>query len=200
MDHAQLQDLILHYGYLAVFAGALLEGETVLIMAGFAAHRGYLALPWIVLIGAVGGFLGDQTFFTAGRWHGRQILARFPIVAMHAARIAPLIERHSTWLILGVRFMYGLRVAGPVLIGMSKISHWRFAALNLIGALIWSAVIGGAGYAFGQALELMLAHARRYEAWVLAGMLIIGVAVWARRRRKDMKKVKAAKQLTLMKP
>ena len=200
MDHAHLQALIEQYGHIVVFIGALLEGETVLIMAGFAAPRGYLYLPWIVLIGAAGGFLGDQIFFMAGRRHGHQLLARFPIIAVHAVRIEPLIERHSTWLILAVRFMYGLRIAGPILIGTSKVSHWRFAVLNLIGALLWAALIAGAGYLFGEALELVLAHVRRYEKWILAGILVAGVLVWMRQRRKDMKKVKAAKQLTMVKP
>ncbi|PWT77182.1 MAG: DedA family protein [Proteobacteria bacterium] len=189
MEHAQLQEFILDYGYLAVFVGSLLEGETILIMAGFAAHRGYLSLPWVVAIGAAGGFLGDQIFFMAGRWRGRQILARFPSVALHAARIDDLIDRHSTWLILGVRFMYGLRLAGPVLIGMSKVSHWRFVVLNLIGALIWAGVISGAGYAFGQGVELMLEHVRRYEFPILVGMLSFGAAVWLWWRQREMKKL-----------
>ena len=30
------------YGYVAVFAGTLLEGETILLSAGFAANRGLL--------------------------------------------------------------------------------------------------------------------------------------------------------------
>ena len=36
-----LQSLIEDYGYLAVFIGAFLEGETILVMAGFAAYQGY---------------------------------------------------------------------------------------------------------------------------------------------------------------
>jgi hypothetical protein len=35
--------LIQNYGYVAVFLGTLLESETVLVLAGFAAHRGYLS-------------------------------------------------------------------------------------------------------------------------------------------------------------
>lgn len=34
--------LVAQYGLFAVFAGTLLEGETVLAQAGYAAHRGYL--------------------------------------------------------------------------------------------------------------------------------------------------------------
>ena len=39
-----LTALIASYGYYALFVGTFLEGETVLIAAGFAAHRGILDL------------------------------------------------------------------------------------------------------------------------------------------------------------
>jgi membrane protein DedA with SNARE-associated domain len=34
--------LLQKFGYLAVFVGTFLEGETILVMAGFFAERGYL--------------------------------------------------------------------------------------------------------------------------------------------------------------
>ena len=182
MDHTQLQALLESYGYIAVFFGALLEGETVLIMAGFAAHRALLHLPWVIAVAAAGGFLGDQIFFALGRYRGRQMLARFPSVQRQAARVEDLIDRHRTWLILGVRFLYGLRVAGPVLIGMSRVSHVEFMLLNFIGALIWAMVVTGAGYVFGQAVEMGMHDARRYELELLAGIALVGVVVWVVRK------------------
>ena len=37
-----LEHYIETYGYLAVMIGTFLEGETILVLAGFAAHQGYL--------------------------------------------------------------------------------------------------------------------------------------------------------------
>jgi membrane protein DedA with SNARE-associated domain len=188
MEPSHLQDLIQHYGYLAVLIGTLLEGETVLVMAGFAAHRGYLDFGWVVAVAAAGGFAGDQVFFTLGRARGRQVLGRFPAIQAQSARVEQLVSRYHTWLIVGVRFMYGLRIAGPVLLGMSDVRHLRFAVFNLIGALIWAMLIGGAGYLFGQAVELILEDAKRYEAVVLGLILLGGIGVWLYR------KVRRAKQ------
>lgn len=183
MEPGHLQDLIQNYGYIAVFVGALLEGETVLVMAGFAAHAGYLNLPFVILIAAVGGFVGDQFFFTLGRLRGRQIMARFPSIAAQSARVERLVLRHQTWLVIGVRFMYGLRVAGPLLLGVSHLlAPLRFAALNLVGALLWAALIGGAGYLFGHAMEMLLLDAKRYEAALLGALLLVGVGFWTYRR------------------
>jgi len=182
MDHSHLQALLENYGYIAVFVGALLEGETILVMAGFAAHRGLLHLPAVIAVAAFGGFLGDQIFFALGRFRARQILARFPKILTQTARVEDLIHRHSTWLIIGVRFMYGLRIAGPVLLGMSQVSHLRFVILNLAGAVIWALVVAGAGYLFGHAVGLMLHDAHRYELLLLLGIAGAGLIVWAVRK------------------
>lgn len=62
-----LAALIGTYGYWAVALGCLLEGETVLLLAGFAAHRGYLQWPVVVAVAAAAGFAGDMAFFLLGR-------------------------------------------------------------------------------------------------------------------------------------
>jgi membrane protein DedA with SNARE-associated domain len=182
MEPTHLQALIQHYGYLAVFVGALLEGETILVMAGFLAHEGYLNLAGVMAVAAFGGFLGDQFFFALGRLRGRQILARFPSIQARATRVGALVIRHQNWLIVFIRFMYGLRVAGPILLGMTEVSHVRFAVINLLGAMIWALLIGGAGYLFGQAVEMFLHDAKRYEAFLLAALLGLGICVWIYRR------------------
>ncbi|HYL19650.1 MAG TPA: DedA family protein [Burkholderiales bacterium] len=188
MDPSHLQQLIEHYGYIAVFIGAVLEGETVLVIAGFAAHRGYLDLGGVVAVATLGGFLGDQFFFTLGRARGRQLLARFPAIETKSARVQALVDRYHTWLIVSVRFLYGLRVAGPVLLGMSEVSHTRFAVFNLLGALIWASLIAGAGYLFGQTVEMMLSNAKRYEMEAAGVLVAAGIAFWLYRRMRLKKK------------
>lgn len=148
--------IIQTWGYWAVAGGTLAEGETVLLAAAALAARGLLALPAVLAIATVCGFLGDQIFFLIGRRWGWRIVTRFPKFQPRAARVSALLERHHVPLILGVRFLYGLRVAGPIAIGMSGV-HWsRFLALNFLGALAWAAVIGGLGYGLGQGASQLL--------------------------------------------
>lgn len=59
MDFATL---INQYGLLAVLAGSMLEGESVLLAAGYAAHRGYLDFPAVVAVAWLGAVVGDQAF------------------------------------------------------------------------------------------------------------------------------------------
>ncbi len=173
-----LQSLVENYGYYAVFAATFLEGETILVMAGFAAHRGYLALPWVMLVAFFGSLLGDQLYFFLGRRHGRRILQQFPKLRMRADRVDTLLARHHTLLILVIRFLYGLRTVGPMVIGMSGVATPKFVGLNIVGAALWAVMIGGAGYLFGDVLELVLTDLKRYEEIALGVIALIGSAIW----------------------
>ena len=114
-------ELIQGYGYWAVAAGAFLEGETMLLVAGAAASRGHLWLPAVVGVAALASFGGDQLWFYLGRRYGNQLLARYPSLVARTAHARALLERHHLALILSIRFLYGLRIAGPVAIGMSEV-------------------------------------------------------------------------------
>ena len=123
-----IAELLPTYGYFALLLGTFLEGETILIMAGFAAHRGYLDILWVIVIATLGSFAGDQLYFFLGKHHGWAILERFPSVKPRALKVQALLDRYHMPLIIGIRFMYGLRIAGPLAIGMSSV-HWsRFSS------------------------------------------------------------------------
>jgi len=187
VDYSTIRGLIDHYGYLAVLIGTILEGDTVLMLAGFAAHRGYLSLPGVVGVAALGGFLGDQFWYWLGRTRWPGLVARFPSLGQAAGKVHRLLDRYDLWIIIGIRFMYGLRIAGPTVIGTSHVSPLRFAVFNLLGALLWASLIGGLGYAFGEAIEMMLQDAKHYERGAVIAIVALGLAVWLfrwiRRRR-----------------
>jgi len=176
--------LIATYGYLAVAAGCLLEGETVLALAGFAAHRGYLGLPEVLVVGAFAAFAGDEFFFWLGRRHAAAALRRIPSLQRQAGRVHWLIEKHPIKLIIGMRFAYGLRVAVPIIVGSSAIAAGRFALLNAAGAILWAAIIAGLGWSSGQVIETLLGDIRHLEGWLALTLVITvpGLALWHRRR------------------
>src|SRR5437867_5755974 len=112
-----LAQLLADHGYLAVFVGSLLEGETILVLAGFAAHQGLLSLPLTLTIAFIGGTLGDQLFFWLGHTWGASLLRRIPGSDRRVRRVRELLSRYDALLIVGIRFMYGLRIVGPIAIG-----------------------------------------------------------------------------------
>ena len=132
-----LESLLNTYGYLAILLGTFLEGETIMILGGVAAHMGYLSLGWVITFGFLGTLLGDQLYFYLGRRHGGDFLARRPTWSARAQRVHRFIERYPVLLILGFRFLYGLRTVTPFVLGSSQVSYLQFTLLNLTGAGTW---------------------------------------------------------------
>jgi len=182
----KLEKLIETHGYWLVAADSLLEGQLILVLAGFAAYRGYLLFFAVLGIAAVAGFLGNQFYFWLGRRHGPAVLARWSSIALQSDRVFRLIDRYPVVLIIGLRFIYGLRIAGPVVIGMSPISGSRFALLNGLGAGLWASVVTGIGWEFGHAAEFVVGKIGYLAMWLMLGLAVAGVVMWWTKRKRNM--------------
>ncbi|HSD43772.1 MAG TPA: DedA family protein [Burkholderiales bacterium] len=173
-----LAGLTRDYGYLAIVLGSFLEGETAVAFGGYAAQQGLLSIPLVVALGAGINFAWDQLYFHLGRAFGPRLLRRSPALAHRGRRVFALLERYDAALIVGVRLMYGLRAAGPLALGMTRVAAWRFFWLNALGAALWGLAVAGAGFAFGRTLELLFRDAARLDTWILFAFLGGGVLWW----------------------
>jgi membrane protein DedA with SNARE-associated domain len=170
-----LQNIIETYGYAAILIGTFLEGETILVLAGLAAHQGYLMLTGVILAAFFGSLCGDQLFFYLGRKHSQAVLTRRPAWKAKAEKVHKLLNRFETPMILSFRFLYGLRTVAPFVIGMSPVSFKKFILLNGAGALVWAAAVGSGGYLFGHALEIFIGKIKHYEVQVFAMIALLGL-------------------------
>ena len=93
--------------YLAVVGGTFIEGETTAIMGGFVAHRGYLALPLVMLATFIGSILNDQLYFFIGRIKGKVYLDKHPSLNPRVSNIRRLLDRYNMLILVGFRFFYG---------------------------------------------------------------------------------------------
>ncbi|MEJ2513605.1 MAG: DedA family protein [Gammaproteobacteria bacterium] len=177
-----VEALIAAYGYPAILVGTFLEGEVILVLGGFAAHRGYLDLPWVIAAAFAGTLIGDQLYFHLGRLRGRAFLDMRPGWQAPAERAFELLGKHEVLLILGFRFMYGMRIVTPFVLGASQVPVGKFLVLNAISALLWAAIIASLGYLFGQSVEALLGDVERYELWIFAGLAAAGGIIWGIRR------------------
>jgi len=182
--------LLATWGYPVLFIGTVLEGETIVIAAAFLAHQGVLQFPVVVAVSFVGGLLGDQIWYHLGRRRGRRLLARRPDWAARSDRVFDLVHRYPRAVVIGFRFVYGMRTVTPLVIGMSGFPPWRYTVLNMIGALAWALIFTALGFAFGEAVQSVMGRLHAYGRWIaLAALLGTGAAWWlirryrARRRR-----------------
>jgi len=180
-----LESLIEAWGYPLLLLGTLLEGETILVLGGYAAHRGYLSLPIVMAVALVGSIIGDLACFALGRWKGSALLARRPALQASVTRFGVILHDRGQGVIVILRFLYGLRVAGPFALGLAgQISPLRFLLLDAAGGLVWAPVVGGIGYAFGEVALGLLHEVERYEAALLVGLIVVALGWrWSRGRR-----------------
>ena len=186
--HIDVNGLIEQYGYLALFIGCLAEGETFTLLGGVAAHEGLLHYGVVVLVAALGGMIGDQLLFFLGRYYGARILRRFRQHQEKIDRANRLIHRRPVLFVIGVRFMYGFRLIGPVIIGASRLKPARFFLLNVIGAVLWAVIFVSLGYLGGQVIAPWLHQLDqhlKHLLWVAGALALVwGVRLWLRRRAK----------------
>lgn len=181
MDWEQLEQLIRDYGYLFLFVGTFLEGETIVIIAGVMASDGLLELKPLILAAFCGTFLSDQLFFYFGRWKGRAFVAARPKWQVKVLRIQPTIEKYQNFIILGFRFVYGLRNVTPLVLGLSGVNPFRYLLLNFLGAVIWAISFGTGGYLLGHAAKPFFAGMHKYQGFIYAGIAAIALIFWIRR-------------------
>jgi membrane protein DedA with SNARE-associated domain len=186
-----LESFLAKYGYIAILLGTAFEGETIMIMGGFSAHRGYLELlPWVVLAGFVGNFIQNMIYFVLGRRYGNRMLEKHPDWKPRLQQVHGCLARYRSALIVGMRFVPGFRMLGGVAIGMSDVSSFRFTVLNLIGAVLWAVVIGVLGYLCGHVLELIMGDIKHLEVPILVGIAVIG-SLWILFHRRRSRKLAA---------
>ena len=173
------ESLIEHYGFIAILIGTFFEGETILIIAGFLAHQGYLPMTGVIAAAFTGAVLGDQLYFYIGRWKGRAFIASRPGLERHRQKAENFLAKHQILFILGFRFVYGIRTVTPFILGASRVNAGLFFILNILGALIWAIVIGFAGFYLGKALEATLGRVKEYELLVIGILALAALAVWA---------------------
>jgi len=183
-----LHALIETYGYAAIFVGAFLEGETILALGGFAAYRGHLDLRVVMVVALLAGFLGDQFYFFLGRLKGQELLARHPEWQSRVQRFDQLLSRYHAPLIIAIRFMYGFRIVGPLILGMGRVERWKFVVYNFIGACLWAPLIAGLGYLFGQAIEALIQDLKSFEIAAMVLLVTISFATWIVWRYRQRKK------------
>jgi membrane protein DedA with SNARE-associated domain len=186
--------LLHHYGYLALFAGAFLEGETVLLIAGFLVHEGYFSPLTTGLIAMLGGTAGDQVSFYLGRRYADKIIAHLPPhLRMPVGFAKKLVANNPTFVLLTMRFLVGMRMVLPLLCGAARIRASRFIAFNMATAVVWAALFLFLGYLFGEAAKPFLKGFQAAEA-ILVVALILFAIIYHRVTRRVVKRMEEKRE------
>jgi membrane protein DedA with SNARE-associated domain len=174
----------------AIMAGLVFPGETALLVAGFAAHQGWIALWPMVAVAVVSAALGDSIGYEVGRRLGPRLrssrLGR-RVGADRWRRADDFLRRYGGRAVLLGRFTAGLRALTPGMAGMAAMPYLRtFLPWNAAGALIWGAGCVLLGYAFAASLAT-LANALTYIPLALIAVAAAVVVLRTLRKRRRVR-------------
>ncbi|MDP3587718.1 MAG: DedA family protein [Sulfuricurvum sp.] len=172
MEHLFIEWLK-EYGYIVLFAWSILEGELGLVMAGIMSHTGDMILPIALMVGAFGGFVGDQIYFYIGRFNKKYIHNKLRSQRRKFAIAHLLLKKYGWPLIFVQRYMYGMRTVIPMAIGLTKYSSRDFAIINFVSAVFWAALTIIPAFYFGDELLKLLAWIKSH--WYFAIPLVITI-------------------------
>ncbi len=132
----------------------ILPSETALIVCGIQAARGQLSLGWVIALGALGAFTGDNGSYAVGRWLGRPAVKRFFAGEVAQRRLdwaRGFLGERGSYVLVVARFIPGGRTATTFTAGLVHL-RWptRFAPYIFVAAILWSLYGALLGYLGGR--------------------------------------------------
>ena len=190
--------LIAQYGLLLVFlnvlaaqAGVPVPAVPTLVVAGALAAGERLPLAGIVAAALAGSLLGDLAWYLAGRRYGAGVMRTLCRISLSPDSCVKQSElRFQRWrgqVLLVAKFVPGLSMLAPPLVGAMGLPPHRFLLLDGLGALLWAGVAIALGYVFAGEIDRVLdavAHAGTVAVEAAAMLLAAYVLLkWWRRER-----------------
>jgi membrane protein DedA with SNARE-associated domain len=173
--------------YVALALTGIVTEEATPLIGGLAAHDGRLDLVAVMVWVTLGVWVADLGLYylgRVGRRRGRWVRQRWPGLRRLVLRALRAVRRHPWRASLAVRFAYGLRLTLPLACGAARVRTSVYAVGSAISSVVWSVLFTLIGWGFGRTTLIVLGHVRRYERFLIPG-IIVGVAIawWVIRKR-----------------
>ncbi|MFE4539228.1 DedA family protein [Streptomyces scopuliridis] len=170
----------------AFFFGLVLPGETAAVLGGLLASQGEVSVWWLTVVVVVAAILGDSTGYAVSHHFGDRILATRSLRRREhqVERAREMIRVRGASAVFVARFIAFLRALMPALAGLSDMPYRRFLLFNAVGGLCWGVSCTAVGYFAGAAFTRIESQVGQITGAVIAGVVLIALAVWAYRRHR----------------
>jgi len=168
--------------------GIVVPGTVIMFAIAALAGSGILPLSEVLLLGFLGGLLGDAvSYFIGRRFH--QNIRQLPGLRTHPEWMEgaeKYFHRYGIASLLVGRFIGPLRPMLPMIAGMCDMPLPRFVAVSVLAAAGWSIAYLMPGWAAGAAIRLPLPEGFWPEAAVVGGSLAVlfGLSIQSSIRQK----------------
>ena len=150
-----------------------LPGDSLLFVAGTIAAAGDLNIHVLVVLLIAAAIAGDSLNYAIGRYLGPRVFrfddSRF-FKRAYIERTHAFFERHGGKAIILARFVPIVRTYAPFVAGIGAMRYRQFLMFNVSGAVLWVAVLGYAGFFFGN-----LPVVRNNLTAVILGIIVLSI-------------------------
>lgn len=171
--------LLLHYGYGALFVWSILEGEIGLILSGMLAQEGKLfTLDGIIPVAIAGAFIGDLSLFMIGRIFTKKVDHWFEKYPEKKQRTDSWLGRWGGWMVVFEHFIYGTHIPALLSLGMTRYSFLKFILYDIVGIVLWTVTFSLFGYYFGADIINWVMIVQKYLL-VLLLVFVTAYFIWS---------------------
>ncbi|MBL4930731.1 DedA family protein [Clostridium paridis] len=186
-------------GYFGVFLLMGLESacipipsEAILPFGGYLASSAYegtrLSLPLVIIIGTLGGTAGSIFAYYLGAKGGRPLVEKYAtklrLSKSHLEMSDNYFNKYGEKIAFFSRLLPIIRTFISLPAGISKMNFNKFVIYTFLGSLIWSIILGYAGYIMGENWEVIRSWLHIADYIVIAAVLVFIVYVFAKKRKK----------------
>ena len=147
--------IFLQYKYPALVVLSFFEGPYVMMMSGFLIKLGILAFIPAFIALSIGDIVADCVWYYVGYLFGNKFVKLFgrifDITNESIESAKQLFSEHRKKILFGSKVTagFGLSIATLITAGIVRAPFGEYMVLNLLGQLVWTAVMLSVGYFFG---------------------------------------------------
>jgi membrane protein DedA with SNARE-associated domain len=181
-----MEAYIAKYGYIGIFIGTFLEGETTVLLGGIFSKLGYININRVVLWAFMGTFAGDCTFFFLGRTFGRKQIGKYEFLSSKVPLANKIIQKYGNFIIFILRFLVGIRAVVLLLLGCTDMKKSKFILFSVLNSILWSIIVSFIGYLFANVVYVFVHDIKKYEELIIP-IILVSVTIFILVYRRIMK-------------
>jgi membrane-associated protein len=167
------------YAETGIFFCFFLPGDYLLFTAGMFCGLGIMNVPILLLLGCIllAAVAGNYTGYFFGKYLGISLMNRrenFFFKKQYLVNTEKAFAEYGGNALIIGRFLPVIRTFAPILSGITKMNHARFAVYNITGAVLWVLTLCLLGYFLGKEYPQILNYV---EYIIIAFILLTSAAV-----------------------